>query len=86
MAKKMANPTLYGDEQAWRLEVVSQQSREGLESKKMVRQHGGRLEYILIISILRYKYLSVLPGSLVKSATQRHAQTDTHTELLLVNL
>lgn len=35
MAKKMANPTLYGDEQAWRLEVVSQQSREGLESKKM---------------------------------------------------
>lgn len=35
MATKRANPILYGVEQAWRWEEVSQQSREGLESKKM---------------------------------------------------
>lgn len=35
MATTMANPTLSGDEQVWRWEVVSQQSREGLESNKI---------------------------------------------------
>lgn len=55
-------------------------AERGWNQRKWVRQHGGRLECILIISILSYKYISVLTKTLVKSATQTQTHTCTHTQ------